>query len=78
VEIRFSTILGLIHTDARASFVFFDAGHQQAEIATSLQNRGVEIGRAFPTLSNRVRITVGLPEENNAAQEKLRTALSKT
>jgi len=69
--------LNLTHTDGRASFVFFDAGYPQTEIAASLRNQGIEIGRAFPPLSNWVRITIGLPEENKAAQEQLRMALSK-
>ncbi len=63
------------HTDAAASFVFFDAGRPQTEIAEALRLRGVDIGRAYPPYTNWARITIGLPEENRAAQQALREVL---
>jgi histidinol-phosphate aminotransferase len=64
--------LKLAHTDAQASFVFFDAGRPQESIARAIRERGVAIGRSFPPYTNWARITIGRPEENRAAQESLR------
>jgi histidinol-phosphate aminotransferase len=67
--------LNLPHTDARANFVFFDAGRPQPQLAESLSSSGVDIGRAHPPYTNWARITIGLPEENRRAQASLRQAL---
>jgi histidinol-phosphate aminotransferase len=67
--------LKLTHTDARASFVFFDAGRPQAEVASALRDRGVVVGRLFPPYATWVRITIGLPEQNRTAQARLREVL---
>lgn len=67
--------LKIQHTQSVASFIFFDAGRPQAELATSLRARGVEIGRAFPAYTNWARITIGRPEENRIVQQHLREIL---
>jgi len=72
---RFHRVLSelkLRHTDARASFVFFESRLTQAEIAKALANDGIDIGRAFPPLSNWTRISIGLPAENQRVQAALR------
>jgi histidinol-phosphate aminotransferase len=63
--------LKLQHTQSLASFVFFDAGRPQAELAASLRARGVDIGRTFPPYTNWARITIGRPEENRIVQRNL-------
>jgi histidinol-phosphate aminotransferase len=68
--------LKLTHTDARASFVFFDAQRPQAEVAAAFRQRGVVVGRLFPPYANWVRITIGLPEENRFARAQLRDVLA--
>jgi histidinol-phosphate aminotransferase len=68
--------LKLTHTDARASFVFFDAHRPQAEVASALRARGVVVGRLFSPYKTWVRITIGLPEQNRIAQSELRAVLS--
>jgi histidinol-phosphate aminotransferase len=68
--------LGLTHTDAQASFVFFDAKRPQAEVASALHTRGIVVGRKFPPYDTWVRITIGLPEENRIAQTQLRKVLA--
>jgi histidinol-phosphate aminotransferase len=68
--------LKLTHTDARASFVFFDAQRPQAEVASALRARGVVVGRLFSPYKTWVRITIGLPEQNRIAQSELRAVLS--
>jgi len=64
--------LKLRHTQSLASFIFFDAGRPQAEVATSLRDRGIDIGRTFPPYTNWARITIGRPEENRIVQQNLR------
>jgi histidinol-phosphate aminotransferase len=68
--------LKLPHTDARASFVFFNAGRPQAEVASALRDRSVVVGRLFAPYATWVRITIGLPEQNQVAQAKLREVLA--
>jgi histidinol-phosphate aminotransferase len=67
--------LKLPHTDARANFVFFDAGRPQPILAAAMRERGVDIGRAHPPYASWARITIGLPDENRLAQTALRAAL---
>ncbi len=67
--------LHLKHTDAVASFVFFDAGRPQPEVAAALRAKNIDIGRAHPPYTNWARITVGLPGENREVQQALRQAL---
>jgi len=65
--------LKLRHTDARASFIFFESRLAQAEIAKALGAEGIDIGRAFPPLLNWTRISIGLPAENQRVQAALLT-----
>lgn len=67
--------LKLQHTRSLASFIFFDAGRPQTELAASLRARGVDIGRTFPPYTNWARITIGRPEENRIVQQRLREIL---
>jgi histidinol-phosphate aminotransferase len=67
--------LKLAHTHSLASFIFFDAGRPQTELAASLRARGVDIGRTFPPYTNWARITIGRPEENRIVQQSLREIL---
>jgi histidinol-phosphate aminotransferase len=70
--------LKLPHTDARANFVFFDAGRPQPILAAAMRERGVDIGRPHPPYTNWARITIGLPAENRLAQTALRAALKQS
>ena len=60
--------LGLRFTDSRGNFVFFDARRPQAEVAAALAQRGIDIGRSYPPLDHWVRISIGTPEQNEAAR----------
>jgi histidinol-phosphate aminotransferase len=64
--------LKLRHSDARASFVFFESPRPQADVASALAAEGIDIGRAFPPLLNWTRISIGLPAENQSVQAALR------
>ena len=53
--------LNLPHTDARANFIFFDAGRPKPQLVESLRFRGVDIGRAHPPYT---KLCLGdVPEE---------------
>jgi histidinol-phosphate aminotransferase len=67
--------LALAHTASHANFIFFRAGVPQTELAAALRNRGIEIGRTFPPYTDWARVTIGLPEENRAAQQQLHEVL---
>jgi histidinol-phosphate aminotransferase len=67
--------LALAHTSSCANFIFFRTGLPQTELAAALRLRGIEIGRTFPPYTDWARITIGLPEENRAAQQQLREVL---
>ncbi|MBB6144158.1 histidinol-phosphate aminotransferase [Silvibacterium bohemicum] len=66
----------LPHTDTQASFIFFDAGRPQAQLAAALRTEGVEIGRTFPPYTNWARVTIGQPEENHIVQQQIRKILT--
>jgi histidinol-phosphate aminotransferase len=68
--------LGLRHSKAAASFVFFEARRPQAQLAAAFLEQGIDIGRAFPPLDDWARISIGLPEENARARATLRKLLS--
>jgi histidinol-phosphate aminotransferase len=68
--------LTLPHTDSQASFIFFNAGRPQAQLAGAMRVQGVDIGRTFPPYANWARITIGLPDENRTVQQKLREILA--
>jgi histidinol-phosphate aminotransferase len=67
--------LQLKHADSRANFVFFETGGPQPEFAEAMRKRGVEIGRQFLPYANWARISIGLPAQNQAAQNYLRELL---
>jgi histidinol-phosphate aminotransferase len=68
--------LNVRHSDARASFVFFENSRSQAQIASALAAEGIDIGRSFPPFLNWTRISIGLPTENQRVQAALRRLLS--
>jgi histidinol-phosphate aminotransferase len=68
--------LALTHTNSQASFIFFNAGRPQTQLAGAIRAQGVDIGRTFPPYANWARITIGLPDENRIVQQKLRSILA--
>jgi histidinol-phosphate aminotransferase len=64
------------HSEARASFVFFQSARGQAEVAAALAAEGIEIGRAFPPLLDWTRISLGLPDQNRRVLAALRPLLA--
>jgi len=64
------------HTSSQGNFVYFDARRPAAEVAAALLERGVEVGRVFAPYDTWVRISIGLPEENDKARAALSDLLS--
>ncbi len=66
--------LGLTHSASRASFVFWRSPRPQEEVRAVFRDRGIEIARPFPPLDDWIRVTIGLPSENDAVIAALRSA----
>jgi histidinol-phosphate aminotransferase len=62
-------------TPSQANFVFFDVGRPHAEVTGALAANGIIVARAFPPYDRWIRVTIGLPEENERAQVALRKLL---
>jgi histidinol-phosphate aminotransferase len=58
-------------TESRGNFVFFDSGRPHQVAATALAAQGIDIGSAFPPLDTWVRISIGLPEDNAIARQRV-------
>jgi histidinol-phosphate aminotransferase len=68
--------LKLRHTQSVTNFIFFDTGHPHDKIFEAMRIKGIQIARAFPPYSTWARITIGLPHENQLAQQSLKEVLS--
>lgn len=55
----------LTHSDSRANFVFFRPSRPAADVRAAFAQAGIEVARPFPPLAEWIRITVGLPAEND-------------
>ena len=64
--------LGLRYTASSANFVFFDTGKPYEEVQQKLAEAGIIIGRIFEPYNTWVRISIGLPEDNEYVQEIIR------
>ena len=64
------------HSASVGNFVFFDAGRPHDDIARSLHDHRITIARAFPPLTNWVRISIGLKSENQKVRESLASLLA--
>lgn len=62
---------GLRRAESQGNFVYFDTGKPHAEIAKKLRLRGIIIGRPFQPYDTWLRITVGLPAENQYVRDQL-------
>lgn len=69
--------LRLTYAEPQTNFVFFRAGRPQPEVAKAMADEGVIVARAFPPMTDWIRLTIGLPEENTKAREALRKVLTR-
>jgi histidinol-phosphate aminotransferase len=67
--------MGRRRSDSKGNFVFFETGQPHEVIATQLMNEGIEIARAFPPFDHWVRISIGLPAENQRARDAIKKLL---
>ena len=67
--------LGRRRSDSRGNFVFFETRQPHEVIAAQLIAEGIEIARAFPPFDQRIRISIGLPEENVRARDAIEKVL---
>jgi histidinol-phosphate aminotransferase len=63
--------LNVRFADSRGNFVFFDSGRPHQAVAAALATRDIDIGRAFPPLDTWVRISIGSPEDNAVARQRV-------
>jgi histidinol-phosphate aminotransferase len=68
--------LKLTHTTSFGNFVYFDSGRPHAQVANALRKEGIEVARIFPPYDRWIRITIGLPQQNQQAQTALRKIIS--
>ncbi len=69
--------LQLRHTDSRGNFLFFKAPGTAERIRATFAERRIEVGRPFPPLDGWIRVSLGLPAENDAVIEALRAAIGR-
>jgi histidinol-phosphate aminotransferase len=57
---------------SEANFVMIDVGTDVGSVIEALAQRGVLVGRRFPSLANWLRVSIGTPEEMQRCVEALR------
>jgi histidinol-phosphate aminotransferase len=72
----FLSKLGLKASASQGNFVYFDTGRPVAGLAKELLAAGVVVARPFPPFDTWVRITIGLPEENEKARVVVKKLLA--
>jgi histidinol-phosphate aminotransferase len=65
-------------TESHGNFVFFDSRRPHQDFAAALAAKGIEVGRGYPPLVTWVRISIGLPEENEIARKAVADLLRPT
>ncbi|MDB5712756.1 MAG: class and aminotransferase [Sphingomonadales bacterium] len=68
--------LGIEHSNSAANFVFFRTP-AFGKVRAAFDAHRIEVGRPFPPLDEWIRVTVGLPKQNDAALKVLREALGR-
>jgi histidinol-phosphate aminotransferase len=58
--------MGYQHIPSQANFIMIDVKRPVRPIIDGLSQRGVQVGRAFPTLPNYMRVTIGKQTEMDA------------
>jgi histidinol-phosphate aminotransferase len=55
--------------ESHGNFVFFDSGRPHHAVAAALAEQGIDIGHGYPALDTWIRISIGLPDENDIARK---------
>lgn len=64
--------LGLRYTSSQANFVFFDTKKPHQDTYRKFEEAGIHVSRSFAPYNTWIRITIGLPEENEKARQVLK------
>jgi len=76
---KWHTLLDSLHlerTQSQGNFVYFNTKRPYDEVAAHLRKQGIVIGRVFEPYDTWVRITIGLPDENDQARQAIRNLIS--
>jgi histidinol-phosphate aminotransferase len=68
--------MGYQHIPSQANFMMIDAQRPVRPLIDALKQRGVQVGRAFPTLPNHMRVTIGKQTEMEAFLSALRQVIA--
>ena len=65
--------LGYKHIPSQANFVMIDMKRPVRPLIDALREKGVQVGRLFPTLPNHLRVTIGKREQMEVFLSRLST-----
>jgi histidinol-phosphate aminotransferase len=68
--------LGLEHIPSQANFIMIDTKQPVRPLIESMSKLGVQVGRAFPTLPNHMRVTIGKQAEMEAFMGAFRKVIA--
>ncbi len=68
--------LGLGHIPSQANFIMIDTKRPVRPLIESMNSFGVQVGRAFPTLPNHMRVTIGKQDEMEAFASAFRRTMT--
>jgi histidinol-phosphate aminotransferase len=57
---------------SETNFVMIDVGGDIAPVSQAMRNRGIQVGRKFPSMPNWLRVSIGKPEDMRAFVAALR------
>lgn len=70
--------MGFKHIPSQANFMMIDVKRAVRPLIDALNQRGVQVGRAFPTLPNHMRVTIGKQAEMETFLSAFRQVVSGT
>ena len=70
--------MGFGHIPSQANFMMIDVKRAVRPLIDALNQRGVQVGRAFPTLPNHMRVTIGKQAEMETFLSAFRQVVSRT
>lgn len=68
--------MGYQHIPSQANFIMIDAKRPVRPLIDALKQRGVQVGRPFPTLPNHLRVTIGKQREMEAFLSAFRQVIA--
>jgi histidinol-phosphate aminotransferase len=68
--------MGYQHIPSQANFIMIDVKRPVRPIIDGLRQRGVQVGRPFPTLPNHMRVTIGTQPEMEAFLSAFRQVIA--